>query len=128
MPVSEYEIAKLSCDLFGDGAPRLTENQYLAIKCIIDERDEFEAAANGKRPDDTIQVDEAFLLGLGWTQIGNTFYPPESSLGRQYDSPLMFWCRVDGTLRICSDKWQSENDVTRAKFREVCRALDLIVF
>lgn len=76
-------------------------------------------------PDRSPMVDEPFLKSIGWKQIGNTWYPPESSHRRQYDSPLMFWCRVDGALRVCSNKWASDNDVTQAKFLEVCSALDV---
>lgn len=70
-------------------------------------------------------VDEYFLKAICWKQIGNTWYPPAFSHKRQFESPLMFWCRVDGTLRICGSEWMSEPDISVSKFRQVCEALDV---
>jgi hypothetical protein len=72
-------------------------------------------------------VDDDYMQLIGWRAVGNTWYPPEDSHDRQYDAPLMYWCRVDGTLRISGSEWTSKTDVTIGKFREVCAALGVTV-
>lgn len=40
----EQDKKELERDLFGEGEEPLSENQYRAIKCIVDERDDLRAA------------------------------------------------------------------------------------
>ena len=71
-------------------------------------------------------IDESWLKSCGWVAIGNTWYPPESSHPRQYDTPILFWCRVDGAIRLGGgNAWTSRNDATRQQLRKLCEALEI---
>jgi hypothetical protein len=70
-------------------------------------------------------VDDEFLNGMGWVQVGNTWYPPESALpsGYKSDLPLVYWVRVDGTARIPGTDWKSQNNITRHQFCQLLAGL-----
>lgn len=71
-------------------------------------------------------IDEAWLKRCGWIPIGNTWYPPEDSHPRQYTTPILFWVRVDGTIRLGGgNEWTSENDAKRSHLRLLCVALGI---
>ena len=74
--------------------------------------------------EDELIIDEPWLKTFGWVAIGNIWYPPESSTPRQYTSPLLLWCRVDGTIRLGGgNEWCSENDAKRGQLRVLCGVL-----
>lgn len=74
--------------------------------------------------DDETVIDEQWLKSHDWVAIGNTWYPPEASHARQYTMPILFWVRVDGTIRLGGgNEWCSENDAKRGQLRMLCKAL-----
>lgn len=74
---------------------------------------------------ETTPIDEAMLASYGWKAMGNTWYPPESSHHRRYESPILYWVRVDGTLRLVGSEWTSGNDATQNQLFRLCDALSI---
>mgnify|MGYP001604277132 CR=1 FL=1 len=112
IPISDAEIERLvSC----------ATNQGSLIMTTDVNAKELMAAAMGSDI-----IDEPWLKRCGWVQIGNTWYPPEDSHPRKYDTPLLFWVRVDGTIRLAGgNEWISENDAKRSHLRLLCVALGI---
>lgn len=91
----------------------------------------WKAAKNSRRcaegvHDMTELIDEVWLKQCGWVPIGNTWYPPESSHPQKYTMPILFWVRVDGTIRLGGgNEWKSGNDARRSQLRLLCAALGM---
>jgi len=77
--------------------------------------------------DRELEIDEAWLLSCGWTQIGNTFYMPESMAPPHVDAPILFWVRVDGMIYIAGSQWASKPDAKRGQLIDLIAAMGLEV-
>jgi hypothetical protein len=69
--------------------------------------------------DDGELVDEPFLKSIGWKPVGNTWYTGEEDC----NTPIVFWVRVDRSLRVSGlDDWKI-SEPTRGQFRLLLAAL-----